>query len=179
MLSNGYQPIFLKYHPDRSLRSLSEEGEGWSSAEARGATKASQWGLCTHSIPLVRRSFVAIDSGSTTEDATEATLAAAQFELYDEARGTSHTLALIGELDMASAPALDQTLHRICTDTTGAVTLDLSRLTFMDSTGLRVMLMARDLCERHDCELQLIPGPAQIQRLFEVTGLLEQLPFRA
>jgi anti-sigma B factor antagonist len=122
---------------------------------------------------------VAIDSGSRTGDAGEATLAAAQFELHEEGSGTSHTLVLIGELDMASAPTLETALRRICTDATEAVALDLSRLTFMDSTGLRVMLVSKDLCERHHCELQMIPGPAQVQRLFEVTGLLEQLPFRA
>jgi anti-anti-sigma factor len=122
---------------------------------------------------------VAIDSGTRTDDASESMLTTAQFELHDEVSGAGHTLALSGELDMASAPTLEAALERICTDATEAVALDLSRLTFMDSTGLRVMLVARDVCERHDCEFQLIPGPAQIQRLFEVTGLLEQLPFRA
>ena len=92
--------------------------------------------------------------------------------------GAAHTLVLTGELDMAGAPALDATLRRICTEPAEAITLDLSKLTFMDSTGLRTILLAKDLCEQHDCELMLIPGPAQIQRLFEVTGLLESLPFQ-
>lgn len=48
----------------------------------------------------------------------------------------------------------------------------------MDSTGLRAILLAEDLCERHDCELVVIPGPAQVQRLFEVTGLSGRLPFQ-
>jgi anti-sigma B factor antagonist len=119
---------------------------------------------------------VAIDSYRT--EGTQPTVAAPQLELLDESVGARHTLALIGELDMASAPALDAALRRICTDGTEAVALDLSRLMFMDSTGLRVMLVAKELCERHGCEFQLVRGPAQVQRVFEVTGLIEQLPFR-
>ncbi len=116
---------------------------------------------------------------SSRPDSLGATLAVPHFELRDESVGARHTLVLIGELDMASAPALDAALRGICSNATEAVALDLSSLTFMDSTGLRVMLLAKDLCQRHGCEFQLIRGPAQVQRLFEITGLLEQLPFRA
>jgi anti-anti-sigma factor len=120
---------------------------------------------------------MAIDS-SRADDVAEVSIAA-PFELHDEGDGATHTLVLIGELDMASAPVLDQAVRRICTDATEAVMLDLGGLTFMDSTGLRVVLVAKELCERHGCEFQLVRGPAQVQRLFEVTGLIEQLPFRA
>jgi anti-anti-sigma factor len=88
------------------------------------------------------------------------------------------TLVLRGELDMACAPALDVALRRLCTDLTDSLTLDLSELTFMDSTGLRTLLVARELCRQCACKLIVIPGPPQIQRLFEVTGMLGQLPFQ-
>lgn len=102
-----------------------------------------------------------------------------EFDLREHADLAQHTLALSGELDLACAPMLDAALQRICTERTEALTLDLSQLTFMDSTGLRAILLAEDLCERHDCKLVVIPGPAQVQRLFEVTGLLERLPFQS
>jgi anti-sigma B factor antagonist len=102
-----------------------------------------------------------------------------QLELRDHATGTRHVLELSGELDMASSPALDAAVRQICTGATEALTVDLSRLTFMDSTGLRVVLLAKELCEQHGCEFLVTPGPAQIQRLFEVTGILERLPFSA
>jgi anti-sigma B factor antagonist len=102
---------------------------------------------------------------------------APQLELRDEADGPRHVLVLSGELDMASSPALEEAVRRICTDSAEALTVDLSGLTFMDSTGLRGVLLAKELCERHGCELLVIPGPAQIQRLFEVTGILARLPF--
>jgi anti-sigma B factor antagonist len=121
---------------------------------------------------------VAVD-GDQTDSARAATLGAPQFELHERGAGARHVLALEGELDLASSPTLDAALQQICTDGTEAVTLDLSKLSFMDSTGLRVVLLAKELCERHNCEFLLIPGPAQIQRLFEITGVLERLPFGA
>jgi anti-anti-sigma factor len=121
---------------------------------------------------------VAID-GVDSDGADAAQIGAAQLGLQQHDSGAGNTLVLTGELDMASAPLLEETLRRICTEPTETITLDLSKLTFMDSTGLRTILLAKDLCEQHDCELMLIPGPAQIQRLFEVTGLLERLPFQA
>lgn len=102
-----------------------------------------------------------------------------QFELRDDADAARHTLILKGELDLVCAPNLDGALQQLCTDRTEALTLDLSEITFMDSTGLRAILLAEELCEKHDCKLVLIPGSRQVQRLFEVTGLLERLPFHA
>jgi anti-sigma B factor antagonist len=98
-----------------------------------------------------------------------------QFELKDHGAGGRHTLVLIGELDMSWSPALDATIDRLCTEETEAIVLDLSGLTFMDSTGLRAVLLAAERCERHRCELTVIPGPPQVQRLFEVTGLSGRL----
>jgi len=101
-----------------------------------------------------------------------------QLELQEHHLDGGCTLALRGELDMSSAPALDATLRRLCTDATDALTLDLSELTFADSTGLRALLLAGELCQQHACTLVVVPGPPQIQRLFELTGMLGQLPFQ-
>lgn len=100
-------------------------------------------------------------------------------QLHEQAGLAQRTLVLRGELDLACAPMLDAAVERVCTEQTETLTLDLSGLTFMDSTGLRAILLAEDLCGRHDCKLVVIPGPAQVQRVFEVTGLLERLPFQS
>jgi anti-anti-sigma regulatory factor len=47
----------------------------------------------------------------------------------------------------------------------------------MDSTGLRTVLLAKELCDSHGFELSLVPGPPKVQRLFELTALLDVLPF--
>jgi anti-anti-sigma factor len=115
--------------------------------------------------------------GGGTKTAGVGRSGAPQFELQDHVRDARHTLVLKGELDMACSPVLDETLHEVCTDQTDDVVLDMSQLRFLDSTGLRSILLAGALCESHGCGLALIPGSPQVQRLFEVTGLTDRLPF--
>jgi anti-sigma B factor antagonist len=87
------------------------------------------------------------------------------------------TLALSGELDIASAPELEAATLQLSADGARAMTLDLRRLEFMDLAGLRVILEVHERFEEQGYTLQLIPGPWQIQRLFDQTGLLKVLPF--
>jgi anti-anti-sigma factor len=88
-----------------------------------------------------------------------------------------YTVAVSGELDIVSAAKLEAVLLQISADSASAMRLDLSGLTFMDSTGLRTVLLAKELCDSHGFELSLVPGPPKVQRLFEVTALLRVLPF--
>jgi anti-sigma B factor antagonist len=89
------------------------------------------------------------------------------------------TLILGGELDIASAPVLHAAVSRICEyATAGAqITLDLSGLIFIDSTGLAEIILTSQLCDRDGFGLTVVPGPRAVQRLFELTGLMDALPF--
>jgi anti-anti-sigma factor len=100
------------------------------------------------------------------------------FEVQDVVSGGRHRLLLSGELDLAPAAEVEAMLLRLCAEGTKEIALDLSKLSFMGSTGLRLVLLARDLCEQHGCEFHLVPGPRNIQRMFEMTGLLGVLPFQ-
>jgi anti-sigma B factor antagonist len=100
------------------------------------------------------------------------------FNIQENRQGDRYTLALTGELDLASVPALDALAARLCADGASEVVFDLRRLTFIDSTGLSAILSSMRLCEEHLCNFWLIPGPRSVQRLFELAGLLERLPFR-
>lgn len=88
-----------------------------------------------------------------------------------------YMLTVTGELDVVSASELESAVRRIFDRGGGDLRIDMSELTFMDSTGLRTVLLARELCERHGCNLSIVPGPPRVQRLFEVTGLLDVLQF--
>jgi anti-anti-sigma factor len=88
-----------------------------------------------------------------------------------------HTLTLTGELDRASAHTLEAAIERLCEAGTAAITLDLSRLDYIDSTGVAVVAFRSGLCQRRGYEFALIPGAWFIQRAFELAGLVEQLPF--
>jgi anti-anti-sigma factor len=94
-----------------------------------------------------------------------------------QAEGRRHTLVLAGELDLATAIELDARTEQACASGAGELVLDLRELVFIDSSGLRAILRAQERCDSHRCELFLTPGPPAVQRLFELTGLLERLPF--
>ncbi len=86
-------------------------------------------------------------------------------------------LALAGELDIGSAPRLAEAMneHRQAKQ---AVVLDLARLTFMDSTGLGLLLRASQDAARDGWDLTLsreLPQP--VARLFDLTGAQDVLPF--
>jgi len=103
-----------------------------------------------------------------------------QLAIQDAACGHQQTLRLAGEVDLSSAPMLDAALRGICAAaTTEVLLIDLERVTFMDSTGLRALLVAKELCANSGIELRLLPGTAQVQRLFEVAGMTDQFCFAA
>ena len=70
-----------------------------------------------------------------------------QLAIQDAACGHQQTLRLAGEVDLSSASMLEAALRGICAAATAEVLLiDLERVTFMDSTGLRALLVAKELC---------------------------------
>jgi stage II sporulation protein AA (anti-sigma F factor antagonist) len=88
------------------------------------------------------------------------------------------TLALVGELDVACSASFEELVRRVCARGPDSLLLDLSELAFMDSSGLRVVLVTNDLCQQGGIELEILPGTPQVQRIFEVTGVLDTMPFR-
>lgn len=84
-------------------------------------------------------------------------------------------LALVGELDMASAPLLQHAVEDAGLDSQQLVVLDLGGLEFIDSTGLRVILAVRKTCGERGQELAITQGSQQVERLLAVTGVAEHL----
>ena len=76
----------------------------------------------------------------------------------------------------ATVAGLETPVLDLCREGVSTVELDLSRLTFMDSTGLRAVLRAQELCAEHGCDFLVIPGSGQVLRLLELTGTIESLP---
>jgi len=94
------------------------------------------------------------------------------------AREDCHLLLLSGELDIASAPLLEGMLQELCEQGAREVVLDLGGVEFIDSSGLNAILYCRSLCERHRCVYCLTPARRPAQRMLEITGVAERLPFR-
>jgi anti-sigma B factor antagonist len=102
---------------------------------------------------------------------------APRFTVQEVAAVGERTLVLAGELDLASRPLLDAAIARLEREGASALTLDLRDVTFMDSTGLHGVLLAKAACERSGGRFMLVRGSAQVQRLFELSGLIDELPF--
>jgi anti-sigma B factor antagonist len=88
-------------------------------------------------------------------------------------------LTLEGELDLETAPEVDRQLDRIHASQVKRVLIDLSGVTFMDSTGLTSIVRASRFAESNGHRLVLRQGPRQVQRLFELTGIENRLTFEA
>lgn len=87
------------------------------------------------------------------------------------------SLWLEGELDVATVTALDERLDELEDDGSTRLTIDLGGLTFVDSTGLRVLLRASARAQERGHELVLLPAPEPVQHVFEVSGVLRALHF--
>jgi len=81
------------------------------------------------------------------------------------------TVALRGEVDLASAPQFRRELHDLIDKGNMRVVLDLSRLEFMDSTGLGVLIGCLKRLKEGDGQLVLEHVRPAVSRVFEVTGL--------
>jgi anti-anti-sigma factor len=86
-------------------------------------------------------------------------------------------IALEGELDLAGARRLEESLAAAEREEPKRLIVDLGRLAFIDSTGLRLLLQADARARERGCELLLRPGEPAVQRAFEVTGAFALLRF--
>ncbi len=83
---------------------------------------------------------------------------------------------LFGELELANSAALVHELERI--ERRGRpILIDLSRLEFIDSTGIAVLSEALRRAESDNREVHFRRGPKAVERIFELTGLSRLLPF--
>ena len=88
-------------------------------------------------------------------------------------------IVVSGELTVETATPVQALLVIVCAHDATEVELDLRDLTFIDSTGIRVILLAKKACAQRGCEFFLIPSKApQAVRIWEVSGLHEQLGWR-
>ncbi|MEA2310156.1 MAG: hypothetical protein QOE28_124 [Solirubrobacteraceae bacterium] len=94
------------------------------------------------------------------------------FTVRVEERGSAHVVVPTGELDLATAPALDGALGRAFDAAgSGRVVLDLRELEFIDSSGLRTLLTARRRAEQAGSEFSLVAGHRGLERTLEIAGV--------
>ena len=84
-------------------------------------------------------------------------------------------LPVAGELDVHGVTAAHKQLLELVLAPGDQLVLDLSAVTFMDSTGIRLILQAREHALRNGAGFVLVRGPQPVMRVLELVGLDAQL----
>ena len=87
-----------------------------------------------------------------------------------------HRLTPIGELDLATAPLLQDAFEAVLrNDDAEMIVLDLTELSFMDSTGIHLLIRMHAACASGD-RLRVINGSRAVARMLDLTGVRAHLP---
>jgi anti-anti-sigma factor len=84
-------------------------------------------------------------------------------------------VSLLGELDLSTVGKVQEELRRVEKSAPPTVVIDLSRVTFLDSTGLRCIVTADERARDEGRRLVIVRGPDPVQRVFSITRLEERL----
>ena len=85
--------------------------------------------------------------------------------------GSKATVAIRGELDVYTAPKLRGRLHELLDEGVSEITLDLADLSFIDSSGLGVIVGALKRLRERDGNLVLRAPSRSTSKVLEITGL--------
>jgi anti-sigma B factor antagonist len=92
--------------------------------------------------------------------------------------GGTDLLVAEGEIDIGSAPRLISALSDVVLSNAQALVIDLTEVSFMDSTGLALMLNAQRRVTRRGHEFAIACPEGPVRRVFEVTDMLDTLCVR-
>jgi anti-sigma B factor antagonist len=87
-----------------------------------------------------------------------------------------HTVLRVeGEVDLATAPELREYLHNVIADADGPILVDLAKVTYIGSTGLRAIFAAEAELDEQGRTLRVVDASVQVRRLFELCGILDMI----
>jgi anti-anti-sigma factor len=104
-------------------------------------------------------------------------LAKPRFNCTVRSNGARSVLGLDGEFDMAASDEVEGQLASLRRSNPAGIVVDLSEVTFVDSTGLHILLRLQAASREEGFELSIVRGGEQIAKVFEITGLDAVLPF--
>lgn len=76
-----------------------------------------------------------------------------------------------GDLDLDTVHRVESALGALREEGSGNLVLDLRALTFMDSTGLRLVIRWHTAASEEGFRFAIVPGPEVVQRVFRLTGM--------
>jgi len=107
----------------------------------------------------------------------EQSLGLGELTIISDREDDVHTIRPFGELDLANAGELQRELERVEASDAESIVVDLSGLTFMDSTGVQVLFCAHARSRADSDRLVLLRGSPAVQRVLALTGVDTLLPF--
>jgi anti-sigma B factor antagonist len=96
-----------------------------------------------------------------------------QFEISTVAQDAGQVITPEGELDLTTVPLLEQRLSEVLP--TGDTVLDLSCVSFIDSTGIALLVSISAIAREHGWRLELRDHSPHVDRLIKLTGVTELL----
>jgi anti-anti-sigma factor len=120
-----------------------------------------------------------VSEGSTTPDQSRAehVIKLGHLSVRSVRDDDVHTIALVGEMDLANAADVERELIRAEATNATQIVVDLSELAFMDSTGIRLLITAHARSRTDGNRLLLIRPPARVFRVLTIAGVDGLLPF--
>jgi anti-sigma B factor antagonist len=104
--------------------------------------------------------------------------AMANLDFQTTRNGAVAVIAPTGELDLSGAALLEDELDRLASESElSTVVLDLRQLEFMDSSGLRLVVLADMRAREAGRRFALVKGADTVHRVFEITRMSERLEF--
>lgn len=113
---------------------------------------------------------------SSNQASKLSTVSETPFSVVSERRGSGWRIVARGELDIATVPSLERDLLAAEQTDADTIVLDLSGLSFIDSTGLKLLLDANDRSNGADRLRIIAAGSPTLERLLDIVGLRERLP---
>ena len=99
-------------------------------------------------------------------------------EFQTTRNGTVAVIVATGELDLSGASLLDAEIERLAAEPDlGTVVLDMRGLEFMDSSGLRLVVLADMRAREAGRRFALVRGTETVHRVFEITRMSDRLDF--
>ncbi len=92
--------------------------------------------------------------------------------LEDSSKG-KRIISLIGSLDTDPAPQLEAQLDETVDDNVNILIMDMHRLEFISSAGLRVIFKTKKFVESHDGKFMLLNLQPQVRKVFEIIKALD------
>ena len=87
-----------------------------------------------------------------------------------------YVITVSGEVDLATSPELDTAIIAAIESGTASLAIDLTDVSFMDSSGLGVIVRGLKRCREADKDLDLVITNERVLKVFGITGLDQVIP---